>query len=57
MSHKKANPHVGCKVASCMHHCAESECCSLDKICVDVCPGCGSGCAKDESMCASYCAK
>ena len=50
----KCNPHVGCKVASCAYHCHDSNHCSLDQICVDVCPGCGSGCAKDESMCASY---
>ena len=57
MSHKKPNMDIGCTVRSCAFHCEEQNHCSLPGITVEACPGCGTGKAKDESMCASYRAK
>lgn len=54
---KKPNPDIGCTVRSCAYHCEEQNHCSLPGITVEACPGCGSGKAKGESMCASYRAK
>ena len=56
-SKKTPNLDIGCTVRSCAYHCEEQNHCSLPGITVEACPGCGSGKAKDESMCASYRAK
>ena len=57
MNQKKPNMDIGCTVRSCAYHCEEQNHCSLPGITIEACPGCGSGKAKDESMCASYRAK
>lgn len=57
MSHKTANPHIGCTVKSCSYHCEEKDNCSLSGITIKECPGCGSGKAADESMCSNYVTK
>ena len=57
MSKKNPNLDIGCTVRSCAFHCEDQDQCSLPGITVEACPGCGSGCAKDESMCGSYRAK
>ena len=58
MNNKKTpNLDIGCTVHSCVYHCEEQNHCSLPGITIEACPGCGSGKAKDESMCASYRAK
>lgn len=54
MNKKTPNMDIGCTVRSCAFHCEEQNHCSLPGITVEACPGCGSGKAKDESMCASY---
>ena len=54
MNHKTPNPDIGCTVRSCAYHCEDQNHCSLNAITVEACPGCGTGIAKDESMCASY---
>ena len=54
MTHKTPNLDIGCTVRSCAFHCEDQDQCSLPGITVEACPGCGSGKAKDESMCASY---
>ena len=57
MSGKTPNLDIGCNVKSCAYHCGDQNHCSLPGITVEACPGCGDGCAKDESCCASYRAK
>lgn len=57
MSKKSPNLEIGCTVRSCAFHCGDMDQCSLPGITVEACPGCSSGCAKDESMCGSYRAK
>lgn len=57
MNAKKPNYEIGCTVKSCAWHCESDDHCSLPGITVECCPDCGSGCAKDESMCGSYRAK
>lgn len=57
MNKKTPNPDIGCTVSSCAYHCEEQNHCSLPGITIEACPGCGSGKAKGESMCASYRAK
>ena len=51
---KEANTEIRCNVESCSHHCGEQNYCSLRSIAVQSCPDAHSGCAADESMCASY---
>jgi len=57
MSGKTPNRDIGCTVKSCAFHCEKEDHCSLPGIRVEACPNCGSGVARDESMCASYRAK
>ena len=57
MNKKTPNPDIGCTVSSCAYHCEEQNHCSLPGITIEACPGCGTGKAKGESMCASYRAK
>ncbi len=58
MSGKKVpNRDIGCTVRSCAYHCGSEDNCSLPGIHVEACPNCGSGTARDESMCGSYRAK
>lgn len=54
MSQKKANQSIGCDVCSCVHHCQDSNYCSLSEINVCACKNCHSGRPEDESMCGSY---
>ena len=54
MSQKKANQSIGCDVCSCVHHCQDSNYCSLSEINVCACKNCHSDRPEDESMCGSY---
>ena len=54
MSQKHPNEHIRCRVDSCTFNCQEDGFCSLQAIQVEPCPGCSSGKAEEESMCASY---
>lgn len=54
MTQKKANQAIGCDVCTCVHHCSDSNHCSLPEINVCACKNCHSGRPEDESMCGSY---
>ena len=47
------NQKIGCKVDSCQFH-QNDYTCGLEHIEVEPCPGCGSGEAKEETLCGSY---
>jgi hypothetical protein len=45
---------VNCNVCTCQYNNTDTNECDLKEIKVCACPGCSTGEAKDESMCASY---
>ncbi|MDD6882935.1 MAG: DUF1540 domain-containing protein [Eubacteriales bacterium] len=54
MNQKNANTDIRCSVESCVFHCNDCNYCSLQSIQVEPRKDCNTGCACDESMCASY---